>query len=123
MEPVIDGKPTRKHIEQFALTRERNLLSFSELRHYNDTGTWRYRHPLIVHMSERFQLEELYRTAPDKFLKEYSNCAHNVSRYRSFLKNENRKDKRQADRANLKKHQERKTIFENIIQESNEQSQ
>lgn len=115
MEPLIDHNPTKKQVEQFALIRERNLLAFSELQAYNDTGKWRYRHPLIIHMSERFQLEELRRRHPQKFLKEYANCSHNVKRYTSYLKNQTRTHKRDSDKANLRRHEERKTIFENIL--------
>ena len=111
---VLDGTPTEKEVARMAELRIRNLEAFRELQSYNDSGCWRYKHPLIVHQSERFSLEEMKRKNPEKFLKEYANCAHNVKRYTSFIKNDNRADKRKQDNKNLKKHQERLTIFEDI---------
>lgn len=119
LDKVLDGKPSEKDIIRMAELRIRNLLAFDELKHYNDSGKWRYKHPLIVHMSERFALEELKRRNPEKFLKEYANCAHNIKRYSSYIKNAGREDKRKSDSQNLKKHQERRTIFEDIIANEN----
>ncbi len=119
LDKVLDGKPTEKDIINMAELRIRNLLAFDELQIYNDSGKWRYKHPLIVHMSERFSLEELKRRNPEKFLKEYANCAHNIKRYNSYLKNDSRSDKHKSDKQNLKKHQERQIIFEDIIANEN----
>ena len=119
MDKVLDENPSEKDIIRMAELRIRNLLAFDELQKFNDSGKWRYKHPLIVHMSERFALEELKRRNPEKFLKEYANCAHNIKRYLSYLKNSGRVDKRKSDRENLKKHQERHTIFEDIIANEN----
>jgi hypothetical protein len=111
---VLDGKPTEKEVIRMAELRIRNLQAFSELQSFNDSGCWRYKHPLIVHQSERFSLEEMKRKNPEKFLKEYANCAYNVKRYTSYIKNESRADKRKQDKENLKKHRERQAIFEDI---------
>lgn len=119
LDKVLDGKPTEKDVIRMAELRIRNLQAFDELQQFNDSGKWRYRHPLIVHMSERFALEELKRRNPERFLKEYANCAHNIKRYSSYLKNIGREDKRKTDKLNLKKHQERQTIFEDIITNEN----
>ena len=119
LDKILDRKPTEKDIIRMAELRIRNLLAFDELQIFNDSGKWRYKHPLIVHMSERFALEELMRRNPEKFLKEYANCAHTIKRYSSYLKNAGRVDKRISDRENLKKHQERHTIFEDIIANEN----
>ncbi len=119
LDKMLDGKPTVKDVINMAELRIRNLLAFKELQTYNDSGLWRYQHPLIVHMSERFSLEELKSKSPEKFLKEYSNCAHNVKRYASYLKNESRADKHKSDKKNLKKHQERQIIFEDILANEN----
>lgn len=118
LDAALDNNPTAKQVEAMAETRIRNLLSFRELEAYNRTGTWLYKHPLIVHRSERSSLMELYKTNPERFLKEYANCAHNVRRYTSYLKNEDRKHRRKADRDLLRKHQDRKVIFENILAEN-----
>ncbi len=111
----LDNSPTEGDVIEMARLRERNLLSFKELQSYNDSDNWNYKHPLIVHMSERFILEELRRRNPEQFLKEYSNCANNVRRYKSFLKNKSRAGSRKRDRENLKKHRERLAIFESIL--------
>ncbi len=115
LDKVLDDTPTSRDIARLAELRIRNLQAFSELQAYNDSGKWRYKHPLIIHMSERFQLEELRRRNPEAFLKEYANCSLNVRRYSSYTKSEKRKNKREQDRENLQKHIERKTIFENIL--------
>ncbi|HMM18501.1 MAG: hypothetical protein PHV66_00235 [Bacteroidales bacterium] len=119
LDKVLDNTPTEKEVMRMAELRIRNLQAFDELQQYNDSGKWRYKHPLIVHMSERFALEELRRRNPEKFLKEYANCAHNIKRYKSYLKNQNRTDKRSSDKQNLQKHKERQTIFEDIIANEN----
>lgn len=119
LDKVLDNKPTAKDVMRMAELRIRNLQAFSELQQFNDSGKWRYKHPLIVHMSERFALQELKRRNPEKFLREYANCAHNIKRYTSYIRNTGREDKRTSDRQNLKKHQERHTIFEDIIANEN----
>lgn len=118
LDKVLDGSPDEKDVIKMAESRIRNLQADLELKSFNDSGKWRYKHPLIIHMSERFSLEELRRRNPEKFLKEYANCSHNVKRYTSYLKNESRADRRKQDRENLNRHKERKIIFENIIAES-----
>lgn len=115
LDKILDSTPTAKDVSQMAELRIRNLQAFDELQSFNDSDKWRYKHPLIIHMSERFSLEELRHKNPERFLKEYANCAHNVKRYTSYIKNQSRKDKRDQDKINLKKHKERQTIFEDII--------
>lgn len=115
LDKVLDGTPTGKDVARMAELRIRNLQAFDELQIFNDSGKWRYKHPLIIHMSERFSLEELRRRNPEKFLKEYANCEHNVKRYSSYIKNPTRSDKLKQDKENLKKHRERQTIFQDII--------
>ncbi len=119
LDKKLDSKPTSRDVARMAELRIRNLQAFSELQTFNDSGKWKYKHPLIIHMSERFQLEELMKRNPERFLKEYANCASNVKRYRSYLKNKSRTDKRESDKKNLQKHRERQTIFENILNENN----
>lgn len=115
LDAELDNRPTSAKVAKMAELRIRNLQSFRELQSYNDAGKWLYTHPLIIHMSERFQLEELRQKNPAQFLKEYANCERNVKRYRSYLNSDARTDNRKTDRQNLEKHQERLTIFENIL--------
>lgn len=118
LDSLLDNSPTSADIARMAELRIRNLQAFAELKSFNDSGKWHHKHPLIIHMSERFQLEELRRRNPGQFLAEYANCSHNVKRYRSYIKNIKRKDKHVQDKENLKKHIERKTIFENILHDN-----
>lgn len=96
--------------------RIRNLLAFEELEYYNDTGKWRYKHPLVKNKSERSQLEELFRTNPQEFLRQYTNCSNNISRYSSYIKNPKRKDKKQTDKHHLRRHQEREALFKSVLE-------
>lgn len=119
LDKVLDNSPKEKDVIRMAELRIRNLQAFAELQAYNDSGKWKYRHPLIIHMSERFSLEELKRKDPAGFLREYTNCSHNVKRYTSYLKNQSRADKRDSDKRNLQKHKEREIIFKDIIANEN----
>lgn len=49
--------------------RIRNLQAFKELQSYNDTGTFRYQHPLVEGKSERAELIKLLQQDPQEFLK------------------------------------------------------
>ena len=111
LDTELDENPTNVKVEKMAETRIRNLQSF------NDTGKWRNKHPLLVHYSERFQLEELRRRDPADFLSKYANCQQNIKRYKSYLNNDSRVDQRESDKKNLIKHQERKVLFETILKE------
>lgn len=102
--------------------RNQNLLAFSELEAFNETGKWRYKHPLIKHHSEQSMLEELRKTNPEEFLKQYAACNANVKRYTSYLKSPKREEKRKSDRENLAKHTEREALFKSIISDNNEKT-
>jgi hypothetical protein len=111
----LDIKPTFKKVADMAELRIRNLQCFKELQFFNDTGAWANCHPLLVHYSEHFRLEKLRKTNPEGFLKEYANCTGNIKRYRSYLNSNSRSDQRDSDKKNLRKHEERRVIFENIL--------
>jgi len=113
----LDNNPTEKAVEKMAETRIRNLQCFEELESFNNTGKWKNTHPLLIRFSERFRLEELRRKDPEEFLKRYSDCSGNIKRYKSYLKNPNREEKRDTDKINLTKHQEMKVIFESILKD------
>lgn len=116
LDQELDQKPTPQKVKKMAELRIRNLLAFSELQSYNDTGKWRYKHPLIVHQSERSRLEELYRTNPQEFLKQYAACRDNIKRYTSYLKNPSRKARQEKDKINLARHKEREVLFKSILE-------
>jgi len=115
---VLDSKPSKKRIIQLVELRNRNLLAFEELQHFNDTGRFRYKHPLIVHHSLRAELAELKKKDPDAFLEQYANARDNVKRYKSFLNSKTRDEQKKVlDQENLKKHQSRAAIFREVLQE------
>lgn len=113
----LDDKPTEAKVAKIAETRIRNLQCFEELQSFNDIGKWVNKHPLLIHYSERFQLEELRRKDPETFLQKYAACNQNIKRYKSYLNNPNRSGNHENDKKNLAKHQERRVIFESIIKE------
>lgn len=114
----LDQRPTKKLVKDLVELRNRNLLAFEELQHFNDTGTFRYRHPLIIHYSLRAELLELKRKNPDEFLDQYANARDNVKRYSSFLNNKTRtKEQKAKDKENLKKHEARIEVFKEVLQE------
>lgn len=116
LDQELDQKPTTQKVKRMAELRIRNLLAFSELQSYNDTGKWRYKHPIIAHQSERSQLEELRRTNPQEFLKQYAACNANIKRYASYLKNSSREDRRDKDKFNLTRYKEREVLFKSILE-------
>ena len=115
LDTELENNPTDAKVARMAELRIRNLLCFSELQSFNDTGRWRNRHPFIIHQSERAQLEELKRRDPETFLRKYANCSYNIKRYNSFLKKDGRSDRRESDKKNLIRYQELETIFKEII--------
>lgn len=116
IDSILDNNPTAKRIRDLAELRNRNLLAFEELQSYNDTGIFKYKHPLIIHYSLRAELLKLKRNNPDKFLEEYANTRDNVKRYTSFLNNKKRSaDQKLKDKDNLKKHQIKESVFKEVF--------
>ncbi|MCD7937860.1 MAG: hypothetical protein LUG98_13460 [Tannerellaceae bacterium] len=116
LDEELEQRPTPKKVRELAELRIQNLQSFSELQSFNDTGKWKYEHPLLAGHSERSQLEELRRKDPEDFLKQHSNCIKNIQRYQSYLKSPKREEKREADRKNLNKHIQRVKLFKSLLQ-------
>jgi hypothetical protein len=115
LDAELDIKATSQKVADMAELRIRNLQCFKELKSFNDAGLWVNTHPLLLHYSEHFKLQELRKANPEAFLKEYANCTGNIKRYRSYLNNPKRAGQQESDKRNLKKHQERRVIFENIL--------
>ena len=114
----LDRKACEKDVKDMVELRIRNLQAFEELQSFNDTGKFRYVHPLIAHQSERAQLERLLRTDPQEFLRLYKNVSDNIRRYESYLRRADRQTRRTQDAGNLKRHREREVLFKTILQES-----
>ncbi|MDY5433686.1 hypothetical protein [Bacteroides pyogenes] len=115
----LDKRPSRRDILDMVELRVRNLQAFSELQSFNDTGNFRYIHPLIAHQSERSQLEKMLRTDPQEFLRLHKNVVDNIRRYESYLKRSDRLERRTQDRDNLRRHREREALFKSILQNFN----
>ncbi|MFH0757339.1 MAG: hypothetical protein V2B15_08640 [Bacteroidota bacterium] len=114
----IDQAPTKKMIKDLAELRNRNLLAFAELSHFNDHGTFKYEHPLIVEFSLRSELITLKKKDPGEFLNKFADARDNVKRYKSFLNNKSRIEQKKAlDRENLKKYEARVAVFKEVLQE------
>jgi hypothetical protein len=112
---LLDDTPSERTVMDLAETRIRNLLAFSELQHLNDTGVFRFVHPLIVHRSEKAQLEEALRRDPDDFLRLYKCCRDNIRRYEAYLKRDDRIHLRSKDKASLRKLRTRADLFKLIL--------
>lgn len=70
---------------------DRNRMAQHELEVFQDTGVFPCKHPIAVKfVAERKRLAELRdlkRNKPDEFMAQVTNARHNISRYRSWLKN------------------------------------
>ena len=97
--------------------RNRNLLAFEELQHFNDNGCYLYKHPLIIHHSFRAELIELKKKDPDVFLDQYANTRDNIKRYKCFLNNPKRDEGKKAlDRESLRKHEARAAVYREVLE-------
>lgn len=117
LDVALDKKPKKNDVEQMAELRIRNLLAFDELKAYNDTGKFLYKHPLIKDKSEFNELVKLFRLDPSEFLRKHKNVLDNIKRYKIYLKKEERADRRDSDRANLQRHQERERMFKMVMEQ------
>ena len=117
LDVALDKKPKSNDVEMMAELRIRNLLAFDELKSYNDTGKFLYKHPLVKDKSEFNELVRLFRLDPSEFLRKHKNVLDNIKRYRIYLKRDDRKDRRDSDRANLQRHQERERMFKMVMEQ------
>ena len=113
----LDDKPKANDVAAMAELRIRNLQAFEELKAYNDTGRFLYKHPLLKDKSEFNELVKLFKRDPVEFLHKHKNVLDNIKRYKSYLKRDDRKDKRQSDRENLHRHQERERMFKMVMEQ------
>lgn len=116
LDDQLDKNPTKSAVREMAELRIRNLQAFAELQSFNDTGNFLYKHPLIVHQSERAQLEELIRKDPAEFLHRYKNCTDSIRRYESYLKREDRKVRRAQDKEHLLRYRSKADIFKSLLE-------
>ena len=104
-----------RSVIEMAETRIRNLQAFAELRHYNDTGAFLYRHPLIAHRSEYAILEKTFKDDPAEFLRLHKCCLDNIKRYEAYLKRDDRAGRRKQDKESLRRHRDRSDLFKTIL--------
>lgn len=117
LDELLDKAPTPEAVAQMAELRIRNLQAFDELQSYNDTGKFLNKHPLLSSRSEFAQLLSLFRRDPAEFLHRHKNVLDNIKRYKSYLKREERKNRRATDRQNLTRYQEREKMFKMILEQ------
>ena len=116
LDKVLDTAPTSGAVMQMVELRIQNLLAFSELQSYNDTGKFLYRHPLISHKSERSELEQLLKKDPQEFLRCHKCVLDNIRRYEAKLKNPELADKQSKFRTLLQRHRDKELLFKTILQ-------
>lgn len=119
LDEQLETKATPQAVAEIAELRIRNLLAFDELQSFNDTGKFLNRHPLLKDRSEFAELLRLFKRDPAEFLRLHKNVLDNIKRYRSYLKREDRKDKRATDKANLQRHIERENLFKMVMEQNN----
>jgi hypothetical protein len=120
IDAVLDDKPTKEIVIQFAELRIRNEDCFRELKTLNDTGKFKFVHPLLKKFGIRAEFEKKLQVDPSGFLEEYANTRENVKRYRSFMNSEKRSsDQKTTDKANFEKHQEREKLMKEVLESKN----
>nr|WP_293535243.1 hypothetical protein [Prevotella sp.] len=122
LDELLDKKPKANDVAAMAELRIRNLQAFEELKAYNDTGKFLYKHPLLKGKSEFDELVKLFKKDPAEFLHKHKNVLDNIKRYKSYIKRDDRKDKRASDRENLRRHQERERMFKMVMEQYSDKS-
>ena len=61
LDELLDKKPKANDVAAMAELRIRNLQAFEELKAYNDTGKFLYKHPLLKGKSEFDELVKLFK--------------------------------------------------------------
>ena len=116
LDKVLDEKPTPDAVAQMAELRIQNLLAFDELQNFNDTGKFLYKHPLIQHKSERAELEKLLHSDPAEFLRRHRCVTNSLCRYRRYLKDPTKADKKDKYRSLLSKYKDKDLLFKAILE-------
>lgn len=87
IDQLLDKDPTLDNIRQMVSDDERNRLAFLELEHYQKTGTFLFKHPILSKHNLTNELEALRKASPSRFMKEMVNADKNITRYRSLINN------------------------------------
>ena len=116
---LLDNNP--KLSKDLVLLDERNRQAHKELKSFNDTGKFAYKHPFVIkkklHNDSYTELTELRRTNPTAFLKEITNVTQNIRRIQSNLNKKKYKseEEKRSWEQNLEKATIRKQVLEEII--------
>jgi len=122
IDAVIDNKPTPALIRELARLRIQNLDAFRELQSLNDTGEFRFIHPLIKHHSLRAELEKTLNKNSGEYLDGYQRAKENVKRYSSFIKSKTRSpEQKKKDKISLAEWNEKCELYKSIL-ETNQQN-
>ena len=116
LDKVLDSEPTSSDVMQMVELRIQNLLAFDELQTFNDTGKFRYKHPLIQHKSERAELERLLRSDSKEFLRRYRCVTDSIRRYERYIRDPSKKDKVKHYRNILTKYKDKDLMFKTILE-------
>ncbi len=119
LDKQLEEAPTPEAVRQMAELRIRNLQAFAELQSFNDHGKFLCKHPVLHGRSEFSELQRLLRTDPADFLRKHKNVLDNIRRYQSFIKRDDRKDRRQSDREHLDRYEAKEQLFKMVIEQNN----
>lgn len=119
LDELLETAPTAQAVADMAELRIRNLQAFAELQSFNDTGKFLCKHPILYGRSEMAELIRLLKADSAEFLRRHKNVLDNIKRYRSYLRRNDRKERRQQDRQNLERHQERERLFKMVLEQQN----
>ena len=120
LDDMLDQKPTPQQVANMAELRIRNNQAFAELQSFNNTGKFICKHPILFGRSEIAKLIKLLKADPAEFLRQHKNVLDNIKRYRSYLKRNDRKERRQQDKQNLGRHQEQERLFRMVLEQQQE---
>lgn len=121
LDELLEKERNAQAVADMAELRIRNLQAFAELQSFNDTGKFLCKHPLLFGRSEIAELMKLLKADPAEFLRQHKNVLDNIKRYKSFVKRKDRKEKREADKRNLKRYQEKERLFRMVLEQQQEQ--
>lgn len=117
LDEQLETAPTGQAVKEMAELRIRNLQAFAELQAFNDKGKFLCKHPLLYGRSEFAKLLKLLKADPAEFLRRHKNVLDNIKRYESYLKRDDRKKLRAADREHLERHQQHEQQFRLVLEQ------
>lgn len=120
LDELLETAPTAQAVAEMAELRIRNLQAFAELQSFNNTGKFLCHHPILFGRSEIAQLMKLLKADPAEFLRRHKNVLDNIKRYKSYIKRNDRRYRRQQDKENLERHRERERLFRMVLEQQQE---